>query len=362
MTYGYAPFAPVLSYRASTGDFVGGNFWDMRATGLVTGNPSGDQALGPVLNPSEMANPDAACVVYHIAQSPYRAFFESQWGTGSLSISWPPETASICAQPGNNGSDTATPVPLSDAQRSQVTTDFHDYGLAIAAYEASSDISAFTSKFDYYLKGKAGLTPFEKLGYSLFVGKAQCSSCHTATGPNPLFTDFTAINEGIPRNKALAWYNENVPDGYGFVANAAGPSFIDEGVGAFLASSGNPQWASLADKFMGRFKTVTVRNVAQQRPGIFTKNFMHNGYFESLKQVVHWYNTAGALPACPDSYDAKDIPVQGPVGTECWPAPEEPRNVNRTQLGNLGLTDREENAIVAFMGILNDGYVPPANP
>jgi hypothetical protein len=63
MSYGYAPFAPILSFRASTGDFVGGNFWDDRATGMVTGNPAGDQALGPPLNPLEMANPDAACVV-----------------------------------------------------------------------------------------------------------------------------------------------------------------------------------------------------------------------------------------------------------------------------------------------------------
>ncbi len=62
MAYSYAPFAPVQFYRASTGDFVGGNFWDERATGLVTGNPAGDQALGPPLNPVEMANPDAACV------------------------------------------------------------------------------------------------------------------------------------------------------------------------------------------------------------------------------------------------------------------------------------------------------------
>jgi len=60
MSYAYAPFAPVLFYRPSTGDFVGGNFWDMRATGLVTGNPAGDQALGPPLNPVEMANPDPA--------------------------------------------------------------------------------------------------------------------------------------------------------------------------------------------------------------------------------------------------------------------------------------------------------------
>lgn len=101
MTYGYATLAPVLRYRASTGDFVGGSFRDMRAAGLATGSPAGDQALGPVLDPSEMAMPDAACVPYRISISPYAGLFEAQWGKGSLSsIAWPANTASICTQPG----------------------------------------------------------------------------------------------------------------------------------------------------------------------------------------------------------------------------------------------------------------------
>jgi cytochrome c peroxidase len=358
-TYGYATYAPVLSYRPSTGDFVGGNFWDMRATGLVTGNPASDQALGPVVNPSEMANPDVACVVWHIAQRPYAALFEAQFGTGSLSVAWPADTASICSQPGGQDADTAQPVNLSGTQRTQVMEAFKNYGRAIAAYEASSEVSPFTSKFDYYTNGQASLSPTEKQGYNLFIGKANCSSCHAASGPQPLFTDFTAVNLGIPRNNSLPWYNENVADSYGFVANPAGAAFIDEGVGDFLSKSGNADWMSRAENFMGSFKTATVRNAAQQRPGVSVKNYMHNGYFESLKQVVHFYNTAGALPTCPASaVSPTGIPVIGPVGTQCWPAPEEPRNVNRKQLGNLGLSDQEENAIVAFLGTLSDGYTP----
>ncbi len=360
MTYGYATFAPVLSYRASTGDFVGGNFWDMRATGLVTGSPAGDQALGPVANPSEMAMPDTACVPYRISQSPYAGLFEAQWGRGSLSaIAWPAETAGICAQPGGQDADTAQLVPLSPDQRALATEAFKDYGRSVAAYEASSDVNAFTSKFDYYLKGQASLTPVEKQGYDLVTGKAGCSGCHAASGPQPLFTDFTANNLGIPRNNSLPWYDENVPDQYGFTANPKGAAYVDEGVGDFLSISGNPDWAALAEQFLGRFKTVTLRNVAQQRPGVYVKNYMHNGYFESLKQVVHFYNTAGALPTCPASASSsKGVPVIGAVGTQCWPAPEEPRNVNRKQLGNLGLSDQEENAIVSFLGTLNDGYTP----
>ena len=76
---------------------------------------------------------------------------------------------------------------------------------------------------------------------------------------------------------------------------------------------------------------------------------MHNGYLKSLKEVVHFYNTSQALPHC----------AQGPQGEKvtCWPAPEFPGTVNKTQLGNLGLTSDEEDDIVAFLKTLTDGFV-----
>ena len=43
---------------------------------------------------------------------------------------------------------------------------------------------------------------------------------------------------------------------------------------------------------------------------------------------------------------------------KCWPAPEVRRNVNRDELGRLGLTQSEEDDIVAFMNALTDGYQP----
>jgi cytochrome c peroxidase len=75
-SYGYAAFAPILEYNATQKDFYGGNFWDMRATGTRLGNPAAEQAEGPPLNPVEMGMADAACVVYRISQSKYRALFE----------------------------------------------------------------------------------------------------------------------------------------------------------------------------------------------------------------------------------------------------------------------------------------------
>jgi cytochrome c peroxidase len=79
-SHAYAPLAPMLHYNPGQGDLVGGNFWDMRATGRRLGNPAAEQAQGPPTNPVEMGLPDMACAVYRASQRPYRAMFESVWG------------------------------------------------------------------------------------------------------------------------------------------------------------------------------------------------------------------------------------------------------------------------------------------
>ncbi|HEV7635524.1 MAG TPA: cytochrome-c peroxidase, partial [Bradyrhizobium sp.] len=50
-SHAYAPLSPVLHYNPGQGDLVGGNFWDMRATGRRLGNPAAEQAQGPPTNP-----------------------------------------------------------------------------------------------------------------------------------------------------------------------------------------------------------------------------------------------------------------------------------------------------------------------
>jgi cytochrome c peroxidase len=85
-------------------------------------------------------------------------------------------------------------------------------------------------------------------------------------------------------------------------------------------------------------------------PG-FVKAFGHNGYFKSLKRIVHFYNTRDVLPPCPS-----DMADRQAKQANCWPQPEVADNVNIDELGNLGLTDAEEDAIVSFMETLSDGY------
>ncbi|MGD0739462.1 MAG: cytochrome c peroxidase [Terracidiphilus sp.] len=357
-SYMYATFAPVLHYNALQGDFVGGNFWDMRASGYRLQSPSAEQAQGPPTNPVEMGLPDSACLAYRLSKAPYRKLFEAVWGADSFAIQWPPDVEKVCATPAPPPSDDPYPVHLNVADRQRADHVYDGFGLAAAAYEASPEVSPFTSKYDYVQVGKDQFTAQEARGYALFRGKAGCNQCHRDGGPGeePLFTDFTASNLGVPRNPELQYYYEDTSDRRGDRANPSGQAFVDTGVGSFLrtlqSDSGqlNPdsQWVSLAPKFDAKFQVPTLRNVDMRPTQGFVKAYMHNGYFKSLKEVVHFYNTRDVLPRCKAGDSGEKV--------TCWPPPEDATNLNKKQLGNLKLTDQEEDDLVAFLKNLTDGY------
>ena len=359
-THAYAPLSPVLHYNPGQGDLVGGNFWDMRATGRRLGNPAAEQAQGPPTNPVEMGLPDTACAVYRASQRPYRALFERVWGQQAFAIQWPGDVEQVCDQPGPPPANDPTPVHLGELDRGRAAATFDQMAQSIAGYEASAEVTTFTSKFDAVLAGKAQFTPQEQAGYDLFRGKAQCNACHRDGGPgeDPLFTDFTASNIGTPANPRLPFYIENRPDARGYVANPAGSSFVDGGVGAFLTerdllskpSAIDTHWRPLAPDNQARFQVPTLRNVDKRPSSDFVKAYGHNGYFKSLKAIVHFYNTRDALPRCQ--------PNDPGEGTTCWPAPELTANMNTKRMGRLGLSEAEEDAIVSFLQTMSDGFMP----
>jgi cytochrome c peroxidase len=252
-------------------------------------------------------------------------------------------------------------LSLSTEDRDRANTIYDEFALSIAAYEASPSVNAFSSKFDAYLANEATLTSQEAHGYELFNGTGKCNTCHlsgvangttggTATDVAPLFTDFTSANLGLPKNYSIPYLYESTPDRYGYVANPLGTAFVDMGVGAFLSSSTDPDqsWVPLAPKFIGNMQVATLRNVDERPYRGFVKAYMHNGYLKSLKEVVHFYNTRDNQCSSPNAPGAT---------ITCWPAPEVADNENTT-IGALGLSDSDENDIVAFMKTLTDGYVP----
>jgi cytochrome c peroxidase len=323
----YATQSPIL-HVDKKGTWIGGNFWDGRATGEVLGNPAADQALGPFLNPVEQALPDSACVVYRVATATdYAVSFADVWGP--LDIAWPTDIDQTCATEGST-------VELSNADRAASDTAYGQIGLSIAEYEASPEVNAFTSKFDLKVK----LSKEERRGWALFRGKAGCSACHPANGQQALFTDYTFDNLGVPGNPENPVYDVD-------------PDFVDPGLGGFLERDGYP--AEVYEAEWGKHKVPTLRNVARapsDEPTV--KAFTHNGYFKTLEGLVHFYNTRDVKDTCPGPYTEAMA-----LAADCWPAPEVAENVNTDELGDLGLSPDEEAAVVAFLEALSDGYGQP---
>jgi cytochrome c peroxidase len=181
---------------------------------------------------------------------------------------------------------------------------------AIADFERSSEVNPFSSKYDHFLAGRVRLTAQEERGRKLFSGAGKCSNCHTVKSSKSapaMFTDFRFHNIGLPKNRE-------------YPLDLQPEDVRDLGLGAVLNDP----------KQNGKFKNPHLRNVALTAP------YMHNGVLKTLKEVVHFYNT-------------RDIPGM-------WPAPEVPETMDGNFMGNLGLSDADEDALVAFMMTLTDGY------
>jgi cytochrome c peroxidase len=246
--------APTLMYAALQYT----QFWDGRAANL------GDQIKEVLQNPHEM-NSNLDTVVARLkANKEYFAAFKQ-------------------AFPASNG----------------ITIDHLSH--AISAYVKT--LSPFNSAFDRYMQGnKKALNEPQKRGFNLFMGKAQCGTCHFA----PIF-------------------------------NGLAPPFYDRTDLEILGTTANTNFTKPvldADNgryntypyiyFKGAFKTPTVRNAAKTAP------YMHNGNFETLETVVNFYDNGGGAGM------GLEIPLQ------------------TLSAKKIQLTDSEKKDLVKFIDALTD--------
>jgi len=230
-TAAYAAFSPAFHYKAKTGQYVGGQFWDGRAKDLQA------QAGGPPLNPIEMNMPSKEAVNKRIQENEhYIHAFRKSYGEDIF---------------GN-----------SDHLYEAMTN-------AIAAFEKSAFFSPFDSKYDRYLKGEYEMTAQEELGMALFFSNnnTNCSTCHVLRGedkPGETFTNYEFHNLGVPINTAL------------LAKGQADNQSVDHGL---LDNPGvdDPEQD-------GKFKVPTLRNVAVTAP------YMHNSVFKDLRTVMEFYD------------------------------------------------------------------------
>jgi cytochrome c peroxidase len=250
-----------------------------------------EQAKGPFLNLKEMANTSKGEVIQKIVNASYANQFEQVYGSGSL---------------GN------------------IEAAYDNVADAVAAFESSSVFSPFTSKFDYVRAGAATFTAQEQRGFNLFnnVNTARCVKCHTLVPVNaPLFTNFTYSNIGTP-------INANNPD-----------SSIDIGLAA------NPNLTTSANAERGKFRVPTLRNIALTAP------YMHNGVFQTLDEVMLFYNESQDRQCYPET-----TILQRPI--TCWPIQEVTENLETNDVGFLSRSQQDLDDIVAFLNTLTDGYQP----
>ncbi len=175
---------------------------------------------------------------------------------------------------------------------------------AIAAFERKLNITE--TAFDFFVKDPNGgnddkLTTKELRGLVVFMGQGQCSVCHTP----PHFHDGVLSSIGVtvsPDKNALL--------------------DPDPGFGAVLRR---------LDGF-GMFKTPTLRNVARTAP------YMHNGGFNTLEEVVDFYNDGGGRGRGLDVYSQD------------------------SKVAKLDLSDQQKLDLVSFLKSLNDTAPPPQIP
>jgi cytochrome c peroxidase len=368
----YGGESPPLQMNA--GLFVGGMFWDGRATGW-TGDPLQEQALGPFLNPVEMKNPNAKKVVRRILKSKYAQLFKQIYLA-----------------------ETGKPITL---KKFDLNAAYQVVGTAIAAYERSDEVNPFDSLFDDFWRATTAagrrvedinqsnwqsyqtapkiLTDQQLFGLAVFNDQAKCSACHVLTpnGPDqnkpPVFTDFSFDNLGVPKNLLNPFYTQPPK------INPDGAAWVDLGLGGFLATTDD--YSTYAEVNQGKHKVPTLRNVTKRVKWVaqadgtgewvndpnLVKAYGHNGYFKSnfqegnftqihpVQQIMHFYNT-------------RDVTGQGwpPLGniagveTVPWPAAEVGINVNNTELGNLGLTPSLGMPVLYFLDSLSDRSTPTA--
>jgi cytochrome c peroxidase len=281
----------------------GGLFWDGRADTLQI------QAAGPLLDPREMDGGSIDIIAEKLRHAPYSRKFAALFGQNVF------KDAKLLV---------------------------NEALFAIGRYQIEEpSFHPYTSKYDYWLEGKARLSEAETRGLRLFSDpdKANCAGCHTSQpgrdGRPPLFTDFQYEALGAPRNPALA--------------DTKDPEYFDLGICG-------PIRKDIADQtqFCGMFKTPTLRNTAVRRV------FFHNGAFHTLQEVMDFYNFRDTnpekiFPVAADGTVQKfnDIPAKYHVNVDVADAP-----FNRHPGQTPAMTAQDEADIIEFLKTLTDGYEP----
>ena len=289
-------------------------FWDGRA------DSQWEQALGPLENPLEHGGDRVQYA--HVIAREYRAEYERVFGRVP-DVSGLPERAGPVP-------DTARArawAHITTARQNEISLMYANIGKAIAAYERKIELAP--SRFDRFVEAELAGQPRtaeslfsddERAGLKLFIGKANCVTCHTGA----LFTDNHFHNTGVPQGLLGAQDDSGRAAG---VRRALAGEFncLSRYSDAAPDQCGELRFAQTEGAELIRaFKTPSLRNVALRAP------YMHAGQIASLREVLAHYNRAPAAPA------------------------------GRSELKPLHLSERELRQIEAFLHTLTSPFATPS--
>ncbi|MDF2931963.1 MAG: cytochrome-c peroxidase [Chryseobacterium sp.] len=183
--------------------------------------------------------------------------------------------------------------------------DKQNFSKALSSYVAS--LYSFDSDFDRFMRNEKEISDDAKKGFNLFMGKANCATCHFAPHFSGLVPPF---------------FNENESEVLGVTKKQIklSPLEIDSDQGRIKSNvKKENSWI-----YENSFKTMTVRNIA------LTKPYFHNGAFNTLEEVLDFYNEGGA-----EGLGLK-------INNQTLPADK------------LNLTESEIKQIIAFLNSLTD--------
>ncbi len=290
--------------------------WDGKADSLWR------QAARPIEHPGEhgITRVDVARLI--LADAALRQAYEEATTTelppASVADAWP-EAARPVPEAPNDPAHKAWESMTPEA-RAQVDAIFVGVLKSLAAYE--EQLVTFDTPFDRWARGEEGaMAPDAKRGMALFMGEAKCVACHNG----PTFSDMSFHNLGLPETSWMPRGDEGRWDG---VPMVKGGALSARGAASDDRSGERAQWLEFLKRTRedhGQFKTPPLRGVA------WTPPYMHGGQFETLEEVVDFYNR---------------LPGTAAVGHR------------EELLKPLGLTEREQRDLVAFLKALTPKPLP----
>ncbi len=299
-------------------------FWDGRSDTLW------GQAVQPIERDVEMDSTRVAAVRLVAGDPELRAAYETIFGAApTVDPAWP---ASAMPHPTNpEHPEHVAWMSIDEADRAAINETYANLGKSIAAFERT--LLSRRAPFDVFVEGirendpakLAALSPAAQRGLQLFVGRADCRSCHV--GPNFSDSEFHDImvpprGGGVPRDQGrYKGARGLLKDPF----NATGPWSDDRDSDAALRTARLVHSPAL----WGQFKTPTLRNVALSPP------YMHQGQFGSLDRVIEYYST-----------------LEGAVRMH---------HHQESVLASLDLTPEEKADLRAFLESLTDVSAMPAD-